>query len=99
VRLVLADGVVGQVLADAVDQVGTGPRRLCFLRVGEPGGHRRSFLRVREFAALGELRGHPRQVRLCAIWACACLLRLAVSTYVCAGCVAPDGPRQIAQRP
>ena len=51
VLLVLADGVVGQVLADAVHQVRAGPRGACLLRLRESGGHGRAFLRVREFPA------------------------------------------------
>ena len=49
--LVLADGVVGQVLADAVHQVRAGPRGARLLRLRESGGHGGAFLRVREFPA------------------------------------------------
>ena len=64
--LVPADRVIGQVLANAMHQLGTGPRRLRFLRLRKPGGHRRALLRMRQLAALREPRGHPRHFRACA---------------------------------
>jgi len=63
VRLVPPGRVVGQVLTDAVKEIAARPGGARFLRLPQPGGHGRPFLRMREFPARGELRGHPRHLR------------------------------------